>query len=213
MQYIGHFQEIGILLLLGIGLLGWAAFAANPFEHATVVPLYTAIHQYGARYRWVNLLAAAGVIILFVGFGALAWLLQRDSQPMIMIGIVLLGIAAILWVIEVTIRITTTTATARDVVQGLTPPLRFPKTIGIGLEALFIAFLVLKLVGIAALIWGLGDIGMLSSDLTRAGVVVLVASGVFTAKEYPFLGGVERILFYPLVGVVLPLALILLQHS
>jgi len=72
---------------------------------------------------------------------------------------------------------------------------------------------VLKLVGIAALIWGLGDVGMLSSDLTRAGVVVLVASGVFTAKEYPFLGGVERILFYPLVGVVLPLALILLQHS
>ena len=177
------------------------------------MPLYTAIHQYGARYRWVNLLAAAGVIILFVGFGTLAWLLQRDSQLMITIGIVLLGIAAILWVIEVTIRITTTTATAREVVQGLTPPLHFPQTIGIGLEALFIAFLVLKLIGIAALIWGLGDVGMLSSDLTRAGVVILVAIGVFTAKEYPFLGGVERILFYPLVGVVLPLALILLQHS
>jgi len=213
MQYIGHFQEIGIVLLVGIGLIGWASFAANPFEHATVVPLYTAIHQYGARYRWVNLLAAAGVIVLFIGFGALVWLLPRTNQPMITIGITLVGVAALLWVIEVIMRITTTTVTARDVVQGLTPPIHFPQTVGVGLEALFIAFLVLKLVGIAALIWGLGDVGMLSSDLTRAGVVVLVASGVFTAKEYPFLGGVERILFYPLVGVVLPLALILLQHS
>ncbi len=213
MQYIGHFQEIGIVLLVGIGLMGWASFAANPFEHATALPLYTAIHQHGARYRWVNLLAAAGVIVLYIGFGALAWLLPRTNQPMITIGITLVGVAAFLWVIEVIMRITTTTATAREVVQGLTPPIRFPHTIGVGLEALFIAFLVLKLVGIAALIWGLGDVGMLSSDLTRAGVVVLVASGVFTAKEYPFLGGVERILFYPLVGVVLPLALILLWHS
>ena len=69
------------------------------------------------------------------------------------------------------------------------------------------------LIGIAALLWGLGEAGVLSSNLTQAGVVILVASSVFGAREYPWVGAVERILFYPFVGVVLPLAILLLSHS
>ena len=103
--------------------------------------------------------------------------------------------------------------TAQDVMRGVAPPARFPQTIGVGLEFLFIAFLVTALIGIAALLWGLGEAGIFSLNLTRAGVVVLVASSVFAAREYPWVGAVERILFYPFVGVVLPLALMLLSRG
>ncbi|MCX6050425.1 MAG: hypothetical protein NT075_35465 [Chloroflexi bacterium] len=213
MPYLGHLQSIGILLLAGLVLFGGAAFAAEPFGHVGSASLYKAIHMHGARYRQVNLLATAGVIVLFSGFVLLARLTWRVNQPITVVGLALLGMATILWLLEVGLRITTTMATAQDVMRGVAPPARFPQTIGVGFEVLFIAFLVTALIGIAALLWGLGEAGVFSLDLTRAGVVILVASSVFAAREYPWVGAVERILFYPFVGVVLPLALLLLSRG
>ncbi len=213
MPYIGHLQSIGILLLAGLVLFSGAAFAADPFGHVGSVSLYKAIHLHGVRYRQVNLLATAGVIALFAGFVLLARFTWHATQPINTLGLALLGVATIFWLLEVGMRITSTVATAQDVMRGVVPPARFPQTIGVGLEVLFIAFLVTALMGIAALIWGLGEAGMFPLNLTRAGVVVLVASSVFATREYPWVGAVERILFYPFVGVVLPLALMLLSHS
>lgn len=213
MQYFSHPQGIGTLLLLGIILFTGAAFAAEPFGHVGSASLYKAIHLHGARYRQVNLLATAGVILLFAGFVLLARLTWAANQPINTIGITLLGAAIVLWLVEVGFRITSTVTTARDVMRGVAPPARFPQTIGVGFEFLFIAFLVTALIGIAALIWGLGEAGIFSLNLTRAGVVILVASSVFAAREYPWVGAVERILFYPFVGVVLPLALMLLSRG
>jgi hypothetical protein len=65
----------------------------------------------------------------------------------------------------------------------------------------------------ALLIWSVGESGLLSTDLTRAGVFILVSTGVFSAREYCWVGGVERILFHPLSGVVAPLALMVLSWS
>lgn len=213
MEYLGQHREIGILLMMGLFCFGGAAFAAEPFGHVAALSLYKAIHKHGERYRQVNLLATAGVILLFGGFVLLSRLTWPANPSITVLGLTLLGLATVLWLVEVGARMTTTMATAQDVMRGVAPPARFPQTIGVGLEFLFIAFLVTALIGIAALLWGLGEAGIFSLNLTRAGVVVLVASSVFAAREYPWVGAVERILFYPFVGVVLPLALMLLSRG
>lgn len=203
----------GLLLLVGVVIFGVAMIAADPFEQETARSLYEAIATNGTQYYAVNLLAAAGIGTLLGGFVVLARRIQAANRPLISVGLVLLSAATILWITEVVVRLTSTVSIARAVVGGSPPPATFPGTIGVGLEALLLAFLVTALAGLAALVWGLGDARLVSARLARVGVMLIVTSGTIAAVTYPWVGGVERALFYPLILVLLPLAIMLLLRS
>jgi hypothetical protein len=208
-----QFHLIGLLLLGGVALFGAASFLASPFEQAKARPLYEAINKHYRRYVQMNLLAAGGVIVLFAGFFLLADLIWDRSQPGAAIGSTLLGLAMLFWLAEVTIRMTVTAATARSLINEWPsrthPAIRW----GIGFNPIVLVFLGAAVIGMALLIWSMGEAGLLSTKLTRAGVLILVSTGMFSACEYRWMGGVERILFHPLIGVIAPLALVVLSGS
>jgi len=203
--YIGELSQVALLLFLGIGCFCSAVFLANPFQQADALAFYRAIHQYRVRYWRMNLLHTFAILALVSGFGLLAQQTWRADQPLTVLGLVLLVMATLLWLAQFWIRLTATTAIANRVFAGVKPPVNFPHNIGAGFDRLFRAFQICLLVGIAAALAGLGEAGMISPLMTRLGIVVLIASGVFTTREYPWLGGVERALFYPMTSVVLPL--------
>ena len=203
----GSLRWIGILLLLGVILFAAATIAAEPFEQEAPLGLYQAIAQNSAQFQSVNLLAGLGLTLLVLALVALARLI---SPPERRLAVGLLALGALLWLIEVFGRITTTVATARQVEAGSVPPSTFPANLGVGLEPLFVAFLATTLAGLAILLWRLGEAGLLSRRWSRIGAGVVVASGGIAALTYPWVGGIERALFYPLVLVYLPLAIFLI---
>ncbi|MEZ4733446.1 MAG: hypothetical protein R3E79_40640 [Caldilineaceae bacterium] len=210
---LNEFHKVALLLFVGIGFFYSAAFLANPFQHADAVAFYRAIHKYRTRYWRMNFLHTLAILVLIGGFGLLARQTWQANQPLTMIGLGLLAVAALLWLLQFGLRLTATTAVANQVFAGNKPPATFPSNIGAGFDYLFLAFLCCFLVGMAAVIGGLGEAGMISPFMTRIGIVVLIASGVFTAREYPWLGGVERVLFYPMASVIVPLGLWFLLYS
>ena len=205
--YVGELSQVALLLFLGIGFFCSAVFLANPFQHADAVAFYRAIHQNRTRYWRMNLLHTFAIIALVCGFGLLAQQTWLANQPLTVLGLVLLVVATLCWLAQFWIRLTATTTIANQVFAGIKPPANFPHNIGAGFDRLFRAFQICLLVGIAAVLAGLGEAGMISPLMTRLGIVVLIASGVFTTREYPWLGGVERALFYPMTSVVVPLGL------
>jgi uncharacterized membrane protein len=211
--YVGELNQVALLLILGIGFFCSAVFLANPFQHADAVAFYRAIHKHRTRYWRMNLLHTFAILALVGGFGLLARQTWRDDQPLIVLGLVLLVVATLLWLAQFWIRLTATTATANEVFRGVKPPVNFPDNIGAGFDRLFSAFQISLLIGIAAVLAGLGEAGMISPVMTRLGIVVLIASGVFATREYPWLGGVERALFYPMATVVVPLGLWFLMNG
>lgn len=127
-----------------------------------------------------------------------------------MTGLTLLAFATLFWLIEVVGRITITSGTASRINVGAALPTTFPANLGIGFEPLFVAFLVTTLGGLAILFWQMESAGLLARQLNFLGAGVLVASGSIAALTYPWVGGVERALFYPFVLVLLPFAISLL---
>lgn len=210
---LNEFHKVALLLLVGISFLYGAAFLANPFQHADAVAFYRAIHQYRVRYWRMNLLHTLAILALIGGFGLLARQTWHANQPLTILGLGLLAVAAILWLLEFGLRLTATTTTATLVIAGTKPPATFPYNIGAGFDYLFLAFLSCFLVGMAALIGSLGDAGMISPFMTRLGIIILIASGVYNMREYRWLGGVERVLFYPIASVTVPLGLWFLMYS
>lgn len=206
-QYLPELRNVGLLLCLGLGCLWGAANLAQPFVHADVVIFYRAIHQNRARYWRMNLLFTAAVLALIGGFGLLARQTWHANPALTMLGLGLLTAAVFFWLAQFTLRLTATTTVANQVYRGDKPPVTFPANIGVGFDYIFLAFQICLLVGMAALLASLGDAGMISPLMTRAGIVVLVASGVFATRQYPWLGGVERALFYPIASVIVPLGL------
>lgn len=207
MQYFNELQNVGLLLCLGLGCLWGAANLAHPFVQADMVTFYRAIHQNRTRYWRMNLLFTAAVLALISGFGLLARQTWHANPALTMLGLGLLAAAVFFWLAQFTLRLTATTAVANQVYSGDKPPVTFPANIGAGFDYIFLAFQICLLVGMAALLASLGDAGMISPLMTRAGIVVLVASGVFATRQYPWLGGVERVLFYPVASVIVPLGL------
>lgn len=210
---LNQFHIIGALLLGGVLLFSAASLLAKPFEQAKARLLYEAIYKHYRRYVQINLLSAAGVITLFTGFFLLANLIWERSQPGAAIGLALLGLATLLWLAEVIIRMTVTANLAHTLIVEWPPRTHVPTRWGIGFNPIVLAFLGAAVLGMALLIWSMGEAGLLSTNLTRAGVFILVSTGVFSAREYRWVGGVERILFHPLIGVVAPLALMVLSWS
>jgi hypothetical protein len=208
-----QFHLIGALLLGGVVLFSAASFLATPFEQVKARMLYEAIYKHPHRYVQVNLLTAGGVIALFGGFYLLADLIWDRAQPGASIGIALLGLATLLWLAEVIIRVTVTATVANTLIAEWPPRTHVPVRWGIGFNPVMLAFLGATVIGMALLIWSLGEAGLLSTNLTRAAVFIMVSTGVFSAREYRWVGGVERVLFHPLVGVVAPLALMVLSWS
>ncbi|MEX2029558.1 MAG: hypothetical protein WD906_01090 [Anaerolineales bacterium] len=200
----------GILLLLGVILFAVATIAAEPFEQESPLGLYQAIAENSTQFQFVNLLAGLGFIVLLIALVALGRLTPPHERRLAMAGLGLLGLGALLWLIEVFGRVTTTVATARQVEAGSVPPTTFPANLGVGLEPLFVAFLVTTLAGLAILLWHMGEAGLLSRRWSRVGAGVVVASGGIAALTYPWVGGIERALFYPFVLVLLPLAVSLI---
>lgn len=213
MHYFGELRNVALLLFLGIGFFCSAAFLANPFQHADAVAFYRAIHKYRVRYWRMNLLHTVAVLALVAGFGLLARQTWHTNQPLTMLGLGLLAVATLLWLLQFWLRLTATITVAHQVFAGVKPPVTFPQNIGAGFDRLFLAFQICLLVGIAAVLGGLGDAGMISLLMTRLGIVILIASGVYTTREYPWLGGVERVLFYPMATVIVPLGLWFLMSS
>lgn len=211
--HLNTFHQVAILFFLGIGFFYSAAFLASPFQHADAITFYRAIHQYRVRYWRMNLLHTVAILVLAGSFGLLAQQTWLANQPLTMLGLALLAVATLLWLIQFGLRLTATTTTANQVFTGIKPPATFPHNIGAGFDYLFLAFLSCFLVGMAALIAGLGDAGMISPLMTRLGIVVLIASGVFNIREYPWLGGVERVLFYPMASVIVPLGFWFLMYG
>lgn len=208
-----QFRWAGLLLIVGVVVFSVAVVAAEPFEREAAVPLYTAIAEHTALYGWLNTLTLAGMVILLTGFILIARSMWPTYDARVTASITLLGLAAVLWLVEVIARGTVTVSIARTVVGGAVPPAMFPETIGVGLEALFLAFLTTALAGLAGLIWSLGAAGIVSSRLAGLGAALSVISGSVAAVTYPWLGAVERTLFYPLVVVILPLGIFLIVRN
>lgn len=207
MQYLNELRNVGLLLCLGLGCLWGAANLAQPFVHADAVAFYRAIHQNRTRYWRMNLLFTAAILALITGFGLLARQTWHANQSLTLLGLGMLIAALFFWLSQFTLRLTATTTVANRVYDGTKPPHHFPENIGAGFDYLFLAFQGCLLVGMAALLASLGDAGLISSLMTQIGIVVLIASGVFTTRQYPWLGGVERVLFYPIATVIVPLGL------
>lgn len=206
-QNANELQLAALLLLFGIACFCSGAFLANPFVHADTMSFYRAIHKHRLRYRRMNLLYTVAILALAGGFGLLSRQTWRANQPLTLLGVALLVAALVLWLIQLRLRLTATMATANQVFTGHKAPARFPHNIGAGFDYIFLAFQVCLLVGMAALLASLGDAGVISPLLTRAGIVVLIGSGVYATRDYPWLGGVERALFYPMTTVIVPLGL------
>lgn len=212
-QYLNELRNVGLLLCLGLGCLWGAANLAQPFVHADAVAFYRAIHQNRERYWRMNLLFTAAILALITGFGLLAQQIWHANQSLTLLGLGMLIAALFLWLAQFTLRLTATTAVANQVYLGNKPPRNFPENIGAGFDYLFLAFQICLLVGMAALLASLGDAGMISPLMTRLGIVALIASGVFTTRQYPWLGGVERVLFYPIASIIVPLGFWFLMNG
>jgi Na+/phosphate symporter len=213
MDHQEHPRWAGLCLAVGVVLFSGAVIAAEPFEQATPQALYIAIAENAGLYLWLHILATIGMLLITGGFVVLVWSMDEARRTWGRAGLGLLGIAVSLWMVEIIARLTMTMATSQQVVGGASPPTAFPATIGIGFELLFRAFLLVALAGIATLIWTVGQGGLISRRLALIGVVVTITSGIIAMITYPWLGAVERALFYPLVTVVLPLAGWLLLRS
>lgn len=200
----------GMLLLLGVILFSVATIVAEPFEQVTPLGLYQAIAQYGATYQLVNYLAGLGFVLFVAALALVARPIPRPQRRLTLAGLSLLAIATLLWLVEVIGRMTVTTTTARQISAGAAVPTTFPAILGVGLEPLFVAFLAASLAGLALLLWQLGEAGLFPKRLGLVSAVVIIASGSIAALTYPWVGGDERALFYPLVLVLLPLAFFLL---
>lgn len=183
-----------------------ATIMAEPFEQEIPLGLYQAIAQNGTSFQVVNLLAALGIVLLTSAFALLARLLPQTHRRLTMAGLTLLALATLLWLIEITVRLIVTTETAHQVGSGPSVPTTFPANAGVGFEPLFVAFLATSLAGLAVLLWQFGQAGLLSKRWSSLGAGVTIASGSIAAITYPWVGGVERALFYPFVLVLLPLA-------
>jgi hypothetical protein len=205
---------VGLLLLLGVVLYAVASIIAEPFEQETAAELYQMIEQEGSQYQLANVLSVIGMALLLGGFYLLTRLLSDANRTVVTLGLTLFALAVVLWVAEVIGRSVITTSVAEGVVtRSEAIPTTFPQTVGVGLEPLFLAFLITALGGIALLVWSVGEAGLINALLARVGAGLTVVSGLIAAVTYPWVGGVERALFYPLVIVVLPLAILLLVRS
>lgn len=212
-QFVSEFHAVALLLLVGIGCYCGGTFLANPFVHADAVTFYRAVHKNRTRYWRMNLLHTVAVLTLSGGFGLLSRQTWQANPSLTLLGLVLLIAATLLWLAQLRLRLTATTSIANQVFTGLKPPTQFPHNIGAGFDHLFLAFQVCLLVGIAALLASLGDAQVLSPFTTRAGIVVLIASGVYATRDYRWLGGVERALFYPMTTVIVPLGMWFLLNN
>jgi len=210
MQRIQLLRWSGLSLLLGTIIYAVASIIAEPFEQETATSLYQMIGQEVAQYRLVNALSLIGMILLLAGFYLLTRLMPEANRRLVTLGLALFGVATALWAAEVIGRLTITTSAAQEVNAGGAAPTAFPQTIGVGLEPLFLAFLLTALAGIALLVWLAGDVGLVNRLLARVGAALTIVGGIVAAITYPWVGGIERALFYPLVIVVLPLAVVLL---
>lgn len=202
-----------LLLAGGVVVFGAAAVAGDPYERKTPESLYAAIASDVPRYQRLNALATAGVAAVLAGFLGLASATRRANGAATAVGVAALVMGGLLWLAEASLRANSTARAARAVQQGASPPGAFPEAVGVGQEPLFRASLSALLAGMAALVWALGDAGLVPRRIARLGAAVAVGSGAVAAATYPFIGAVERILFYPLVAVVAPLALWLLARG
>lgn len=184
-----------------------ASIASEPFERETAKDLYLAITQNEGQWRFINGLAAVGLVVLFIGFLLIARALPDLDRRLSGWGLTLFGVAVGLWFAEAVLRLTTTVSVATAVVSGDAVPTTFPQTVGVGRELLFLAYLASALGGIALLVWSLRRSGLVSPWIAHAGAGLTVISGLLAAAIYPWVGGVERALFYPLVVVGLPLSI------
>lgn len=206
-------RSTGILLLLGVIIFSAGTIVAEPFEQETAAGLYQAIAQNGSSFLVVNLLVGLGFILVVLAFWLLISNLSTTHRRKANTGFILLIIATALWLLEIIARLTLTSSKANEVAAGSPIPTTFPANVGIGLEPLFIAFLITTLVGLAILLWQLGRAGLLSQRWSSIGAGMTVATGGIAAFTYPWVGGIERALFYPFVLVLLPLAISLLVRS
>jgi hypothetical protein len=199
-------RSAGLLLSTGISLFGLAAIAGEPFQQATVTALQDAIRANPARYVGSNLLATAGFMIIIVAFGALT-LNARAARPRLhLAGLGLLVAAAAFWMLEVVFRLGLASTSAGIPVTGAGGAGALGAPLGAGFNPVFLAFLASALAGLAILVWGLGEDRVLPRRLARAGAAFLILSGVLAALYFPWVGAAERVLYYPLVFIVVPAA-------
>jgi hypothetical protein len=203
----------GLLLAVGTILFSLATILGEPFEQDTVSSLLGTIASNSALYTTVNLLATVGFVVIIVGFALLTLLAQggRMARPRLQVtGLGLLVAAAAFWLVEVVARFGLAASGTSSPVTGGNETGLLATPLGTGLNAVFLAFLVLALAGLAALVWGLGDNQVLPRRLAHLGSGLVIVSGILAVLFYPWVGEVERALFYPLVLVVLPAAVYLL---
>lgn len=203
----------GLLLAAGISLIALAAIFGAPFEQATVSALREAIAARPGLYIGVNLLVTAGFMSIVLGFGTLALStpVGRAALPrQPLAGLGLLVAAAALWMLEVVFRFVAADSGAGIPVTGASESGLLGMPLGTGFNPVFLAFLAAALAGLAVLVWGLGDEGVLPRRLARVGALLVVLSGGLAVRLIPWVGAVEHALFYPLVLVVLPTAAYLL---
>ncbi len=209
---ISSLRRAGALLFLGVVLFSAATIAAEPFEQETAIELYQAIAQNGKTYQIINYLALLGFVMVIAGVLHLILKISQIDRRLKIASMILLGVAALLWLAEIIGRLTITTNTASQIGQGAVIPARFPANLGVGLEPLFVAFMATTLGGLAVWLWQLGQVNLLSKRVSRASAFVVIVSGTIAALTYPWVGGVERALFYPFVLVLLPLSIFLLAQ-
>jgi hypothetical protein len=206
MKQVGSLRAIGLLLLVGILTFSAATIIAEPFEQETPQALYSAISSNLALYRIVNLLGTIGMVLILISFFLLALLVLPVSRSLFYACVILFSAALIFWMAEIISRLASTTSSAQLAMAGAEPP----NNLGIGFDPLFLGFFITALSGAALLVWSLGKAGILAIRTAAIGSFLVLASGIVAALFYPSVGGVERVMFYPLVLVFLPLAIFLI---
>src|SRR5688500_8368875 len=130
MRLTHNLRWIGTILLVGVIGYAVALIASEPFEQETPQALYRAISENVAQWQFINGLATVSLIVVAVAFWLLTRALPRTRPPLIRLGRLLFGLAVILWLVEATLRMTTTVSIAADVTRGATQTIMFPGTVG-----------------------------------------------------------------------------------
>lgn len=117
-------RSAAVLLVAGVAVYAVAVIATEPFEQPNAETLYRSIRDGIGRYRLVNGLATVGLILVVVGSAGLVRATAGPRAGLRRAGLALLLVGGVLWLVEVTVRVTWVMDTA--VTVGRVPPMVLP---------------------------------------------------------------------------------------
>jgi hypothetical protein len=179
--------EIAGGLLVAGWVIFWAGAFTPPYRQWMAPPkeYLEIVAGHRRAWLWTNGCFIVGVVATVAGFAVLADILERHgSRALSQLGFVAIVVGAVLWLVALAFRVSTTVSAAAETVKSSTPPIFFqPLNEWVG--ALFSIYMVLAYLSIAAYGGALVRTEFLPLWLGWASVAFgLVAAAGFVARVF-----------------------------